>query len=426
MTEAARRDAFANRQACVDIVVPVYNEATDLETSVRRLRSYLDQAFPFDAVITIADNASTDTTWEIASRLAADVPGVRALHLDLKGRGRALKAAWSTSCADVVTYMDVDLSTDLDALLPLVAPLVSGHSDVAIGTRLARGSRVIRGPKRELISRVYNLILRLALHNRFSDAQCGFKAIRASDARLLLPAIVDDGFFFDTELLVLAERNGLRIHEVPVDWSDDPDSRVHVAKTAAADLKGVWRLMHEISSGGRHLGELKARRQRDEVAEVARFAGVGLLSTVVYLALFLFLQDQVRFPGYAANIVSLAACSVGNIAAQLRFTFSEHGSVLRGALFTAAWMTFFTSVALTLFFLAMAQLIDPRSPVVEILALLVGNGLAAFVRFVIIRGVAYSTHLRAGPRTEAPILQLYDPVEPRQVASEHIAAQQTL
>ena len=138
--------------------------------------------------------------------------------------------------------MDVDLSTDLAALLPLVAPLISGHSDVAIGTRLHRGSRVIRGPKREFISRCYNLILRGTLAARFSDAQCGFKAIRADVARELLPLVQDTGWFFDTELLVLAERSGLRIHEVPVDWVDDPDSRVNIVRRAKDDLKGVARV----------------------------------------------------------------------------------------------------------------------------------------------------------------------------------------
>ena len=157
---------------------------------------------------------------------------VRAVRIERPGRGGALRSIWSASDADVYAYMDVDLSTDLNALLPLVAPLLSGHSDVAIGTRLARGARVIRGPKREIISRGYNLLLHASLGTRFSDAQCGFKAIRADAARALLPLTTDTGWFFDTELLVLAERAGLRIHEVPVDWIDDPDSRVNVVATA--------------------------------------------------------------------------------------------------------------------------------------------------------------------------------------------------
>jgi glycosyltransferase involved in cell wall biosynthesis len=241
--------------ADVEIVVPVYNEEAGLEASVRRLQRYLTERFPLAWRITIADNASVDTTWGIACRLARDVPGVRAVHLPEKGRGRALRAVWSTSSSPVVAYMDVDLSTDLDALLPLVAPLVSGHSDVAIGTRLARGSRVVRGPKREVISRSYNLLLKVVLGNGFSDAQCGFKALRADVARALLPFVEDNGWFFDTELLVLAEHNGLRIHEVEVDWVDDPDSRVDIPATVCADLVGVWRLRRRFARGRGRLPE---------------------------------------------------------------------------------------------------------------------------------------------------------------------------
>jgi glycosyltransferase involved in cell wall biosynthesis len=226
----------------VDIVVPVYNEERDLGPSVRRLHEYLTSRFPFPAAITIADNASTDTTLAVAQGLTKEIPGVRVLHLDAKGRGRALRAAWLQSDAEIVAYMDVDLSTDLNALLPLVAPLVSRHSDLAIGSRLARGARVKRGPKRELISRAYMLVLRLSLGAHFSDAQCGFKAVRTSVAKQLVPNIKDEGWFFDTELLILAQRAGLRVHEVPVDWTDDPDSRVAIVRTAVEDLKGVWRL----------------------------------------------------------------------------------------------------------------------------------------------------------------------------------------
>jgi hypothetical protein len=226
----------------VDIVVPVKNEEHDLAPSVTRLVGYLRDSFPFTARVTIADNGSTDGTWPEACALEVRFPEVRAVHLELPGRGRALHQIWSSSDAEVLAYMDVDLSTDLNALLPLVAPLLSGHSDVAIGTRLARSSRVIRGPKREVISRCYNLLLHGILGVGFSDAQCGFKAIRAEQARELLPLVEDRGWFFDTELLVLAERAGLRIHEVPVDWIDDPDSRVNIVATARGDLQGIARV----------------------------------------------------------------------------------------------------------------------------------------------------------------------------------------
>jgi len=226
----------------VEIVIPVYNERLALEGSIRRLHGFLTATFPFSWRIVIADNASTDDTLAIARRLTYELEGVEAIHLLAKGRGRALRAAWSQSPAQVVCYMDVDLSTDLSALLPLVAPLLSGHSDVAIGTRLARGARVDRCLKRELISRAYNRILRLALRARFSDAQCGFKAVRADAVPDLLADVRDEEWFFDTELLVLAQRRGLRIHEVPVDWVEDTDSRVDIVSTALADLRGVARL----------------------------------------------------------------------------------------------------------------------------------------------------------------------------------------
>src|SRR5438045_1439375 len=165
------------------------------------------------------------------------------MRLNDKGPGRALAATWLMRTADVVAYMDVDLSTDLDALLPLVAPVISGHSDVAIGSRLSTGSRVRRGWKRELISRCYNALLHVTLGATFTDAQCGFKAIRAETARRLVPQVQNRSWFFDTELLVLAQRASLRIAEVPVDWNDDPDSRVRLLPTAIEDLGGVWRLM---------------------------------------------------------------------------------------------------------------------------------------------------------------------------------------
>ena len=241
----------------VEIAVPVHNEERVLEQSVRRLCAFCAEALPWSFRIVIADNASADGTRAIGERLAAELDAVAYLRLSEKGRGRALRRVWSRSDADVVAYMDVDLSTGLEALLPLLAPLVSGHSDLAIGTRLARGSRVLRGPKRELISRAYNRLLHLTLRSRFSDAQCGFKAGRAAAIKALLPRVEDQAWFFDTELLVLAERAGLRIHEVPVDWVDDPDSRVDIVRTALEDLRGVVRLGLRTSTRGRADVDLK-------------------------------------------------------------------------------------------------------------------------------------------------------------------------
>ena len=247
----------------LDVVIPVYNEERSLDRCVHRLHAHLAGGFPYPFRITIADNASADATLRVAERLAAAYPEVRVLHLDAKGRGRALRAAWSLSEASVLAYMDVDLSTDLAALWPLIAPLLTGHSDLAIGSRLARGSRVVRGPKREVISRCYNMLLRTGMRARFSDAQCGFKAIRADVARQLLPMVEDTGWFFDTELLVLAQWCGLRTHEVPVDWVDDPDSRVDIVATAVADLKGMARL-----GGARLRGTLPLSRVRHQIGRV--------------------------------------------------------------------------------------------------------------------------------------------------------------
>ena len=246
----------------LDVVIPVYNEEDDLPRCVRRLHAHLRRELPYPFRITIADNASTDSTLDVAGEFATEFPAVEVRHLEQKGRGRALAAVWGASDAAVLVYMDVDLSTDLAALFPLVAPLVSGHSDIAVGSRLLPGSRVVRGPKREFISRCYNLLLRGVLGVRFSDAQCGFKAIRADVARQLLPLVEDTGWFFDTELLVLAERAGLRVHEVPVDWVDDPDSSVDIIATALADLRGMARLRWTLSSGRLALRELAARLRR--------------------------------------------------------------------------------------------------------------------------------------------------------------------
>src|ERR1700691_2364442 len=234
--------ASASRERLVEGAVPVNNEEKSLARSVRQLYSYLTDNLPFRFVITIAENASTDGTFAAAQQLCAELPGVRAVHLDRKGRGFALRHVWGSSDADIVAYMDADLSTGLDAFLPLIAPLMSGHSDLAIGNRLARGAQVVRGLKREIISRVYNLLLRTVLSARFSDAQCGFKAGRAEVIKALLPAVEDDAWFFDTELLMLAQRRGLRIYQVPVAWTEDPDSSVDIIRTALADLRGVARL----------------------------------------------------------------------------------------------------------------------------------------------------------------------------------------
>jgi glycosyltransferase involved in cell wall biosynthesis len=226
----------------VEIVMPVHNEQHVLETNVRRLHDHLTRHFAFAFRITVAENASTDATLAIARALEREIPAVAALHLDQKGRGRALRAAWSASDADVLAYMDVDLSTDLSALGELLEPLLEGRGDIAIGSRLAPGARVTRSIKREVVSRAYNLLLHMLLGVGFSDAQCGFKAGRRELIQPLLADVQDESWFFDTELLYLAQSNRLAIHEVPIRWVEDPDSRVEILATAREDLKGVMRL----------------------------------------------------------------------------------------------------------------------------------------------------------------------------------------
>jgi putative flippase GtrA len=332
----------------LDVTVPVYNEAHVLERSVGTLHAYLREHFPFTWRITIVDNASTDGTLDVARRCAETFEHVQVLHLDRKGRGLALREAWTRSDARVCAYMDVDLSTGLDALLPLVAPLVTGHSDLAIGSRLAPGASVARGPRREIISRTYNVILKTVFAVRFRDAQCGFKAIRTDIARLLLPAVEDTGWFFDTELLLLAEHNGLRVHEVPVDWVDDPDSRVDVRRTATDDLKGVWRMARSFVRGGGRLDLGPMRRApltEDFGRQLVGFAAVGLVSTGVSLLLFLFLQQHVH-PVWA-NVVAIAATAVANAWANRRFTFGHRSRIDRGRDYAAAAAMLLTSVAVS-------------------------------------------------------------------------------
>jgi len=370
----------------VDVVVPVYNEEAALEASVRRLHAYLTERFPLTWTVTIADNASTDRTWGVACRLAAELPGVRAVHLDRKGRGRALRAAWSRSPADVVAYMDVDLSTDLDALLPLVAPLLSGHSDVAIGSRLARGARVVRGPKREVVSRAYNAILHATLRNGFSDAQCGFKAARADVARALLPLVEDDGWFFDTELLVLAEHNGLRIHEVPVDWVDDPDSRVDIASTAIDDLRGIGRLLRRFAAGGGALpaGALSVDGVAPGLAgQLVRFASVGVASTVLFAVLFATLAAPVG--PLAASLVAFLLCAPLNVAVNRRVTFSKRGSTGRARHYAAGLAVDAAPLALDLVVLVALGWAGVASIVADLAALTAMNAMSTAARFVVLR-----------------------------------------
>ncbi|WP_374774742.1 bifunctional glycosyltransferase family 2/GtrA family protein [Streptomyces sp. NBC_01310] len=381
----------------LDVVIPVFNEEKDLGPCVRRLHEHLSRTFPYTFRITVADNASTDRTPEVAAGLAAALDGVRSTRLEEKGRGRALRTVWGGSEAPVLAYMDVDLSTDLNALLPLVAPLISGHSDLAIGTRLARSSRVVRGAKREFVSRAYNLLLRSSLAARFSDAQCGFKAIRREVAERLLPLVEDTGWFFDTELLVLAERAGLRIHEVPVDWVDDPDSTVHIVRTATEDLKGVWRVGRALAVGALPLDRLArpfGDDPRDRTAlpgvdgglarQLLGFCAVGALSTLLYLLLYSAFRGGTG--PQLANGAALLLSAVANTAANRRLTFGVRGRDRAVRHQAQGLVVFGIGLALTSGSLAAlgAATADPAHGT-ELAVLITANLAATVLRFLLFR-----------------------------------------
>ena len=243
----------------LDVVVPVLNEEEDLPTSIAKLKEFLSRNVSgYEWRITIADNGSTDATLDVAKGLSEQDHRVGYIGLEQRGRGRALSKAWLESDADILAYMDVDLSTELSALPVLVEAVGVEGYDIAIGSRLKKGARVIGRPlKRELISRAYSLIFRAMFLTGFRDAQCGFKMLSRRAAQDVVPLVQNTGWFFDTELLILAEKNGYRINEVPVTWTDDPDSRVKLVGTAYEDMKGLLRLRF---GGLRRASELLSRR----------------------------------------------------------------------------------------------------------------------------------------------------------------------
>ena len=228
----------------LDIVIPVLNEERALPESIPVLHAHLADNFGgYEWRIVIADNGSEDATPEVSQSLSREFPGVAPFRLEQRGRGLALRTAWLASEADIVAYMDVDLSTDLAALQPLVVAVAEQGYDIAIGSRLTKGARVERRPlKREITSRGYSLLFRTMFFTGFRDAQCGFKAVSRRAVDTLVPLIENNRWFFDTELLILAEANGFRIREVPVHWTDDPDTRVKILGTAIEDVKGLLRL----------------------------------------------------------------------------------------------------------------------------------------------------------------------------------------
>ncbi|HEY0246744.1 MAG TPA: bifunctional glycosyltransferase family 2/GtrA family protein [Gryllotalpicola sp.] len=436
MSEITRTDSVAPGDSPLDleIVMPVYNEQATLENSVTALHAYLGSAMPERWQITIADNASTDATAELADRLAGELDGVVAVHLPMKGRGLALKTVWSASTAEVLVYLDEDLSTDLRALRPLVAPLLSDHSDLAIGTRLARTSRVVRGGKREFISRSYNLMLRAMMDAKFSDAQCGFKAIRSDVARELLPLVEDTGWFFDTELLVLAERAGLRIHEVPVDWVDDPDSSVDIVATATADLKGMWRVSRNLAKGRLPVDELYARFGRQPLGapaaarqgllvQLLSFGLIGGLSTVAYAVLYLVLAHTM--PAQLANFVALLVTAIANTAANRRFTFGVRGRSRAATHHAQGLVVFGVAWLITSGSLFGLNVWYPHAGHgAEVVVLTAANVVATLVRFVLLRWWVFRRGRGGGDAQGGPSVPAVKPLTvPIQIAAREKANQ---
>jgi putative flippase GtrA len=404
--DAGAKRWSVGRTATVDVVIPVYNEERALPGCLKVLRSYLGEQMPFAWTITVVDNASTDDTLRVATELADADDRVRVLHLDRKGRGHALRTAWDWSDADVVVYMDVDLSTGLDALLPLVVPLANGHSDLAIGTRLAPGARTVRSPRRELISRCYNAMIRLSHGARFSDAQCGFKAARVDVIRPLLKHVHDDAWFFDTELLLLAEHNGLRVHEVPVDWVEDVDSRVHVLRTACEDVRGLARVARAKASGAARVTDLPrrpeprpahpdavlARRDSGLLWQVAVFALIGMASTVSTAVLYAVLRSW--SPPLVANLIALVVTTLLNTEANRRLTFAGSGGStrlvhLQGLIVFGLYYAL-TSGAL----LALPALVARPSRWLEVAVLLAASVVGTAGRFVVLRAWVFADRAR--------------------------------
>jgi glycosyltransferase involved in cell wall biosynthesis/putative flippase GtrA len=394
---SAKRWSLGKRSATVDVVVPVHNEQHALPGCLQVLRAYLDDQFPFEWTITVVDNASTDGVLRVAKEFAECDDRVRVLHLDRKGRGHALRTAWAYSDADVVVYMDVDLSTSLDALLPLVVPLVNGHSDIAIGSRLAPGARTVRSPRREVISRCYNAMIRLTHGTRFSDAQCGFKAARTDVIRPLLAHVADDGWFFDTELLLLAEHNGLRVHEVPVDWVEDVDSRVQILSTAMADVRGLARVARAKVSGAARVTDLPRRpaprsahpdavlavRERGLGWQLVTFALIGLASTAATALLYALFRSW--SPPLMANLVALVLVNLLNTEANRRLTFAG-ADVSRQRVHLQGLVVFALYYALTSgALLLLGILVANPSRWLEVAVLLAASAVGTAGRFVLLR-----------------------------------------
>lgn len=232
----------------VFLVIPVYNEEAVLEQNITKLHSFFhEKNIPFSIEMCIADNGSTDNTGIIAKQLLKKYPSMTYLYLDQKGRGRALKKAWTESTADIVSYMDVDLSTELDAYIPLIEAIAQG-ADIATGSRYLHTSKIDRKLIREFLSRSYNFLLHCFFHLSVLDSQCGFKAVSKKTADFLLPLVKDNFWFFDTELLLLANYYHLNVIEIPIVWTKGKYSKVKMPSTAYDYIKNMIRMKRRLKN----------------------------------------------------------------------------------------------------------------------------------------------------------------------------------
>jgi glycosyltransferase involved in cell wall biosynthesis len=246
--ENHQNEKSAHHRPSALVVLPVYNEEKVLRQSVQKLTAFLHEYDRYTWNIVIADNNSNDGTRDIGQALESENHLVQYLHIPRKGRGIALRTAWEQTDCDFVSYMDIDLSTGLDALINAMDLLNEG-ADIAVGTRLAKESRTTRCLKREFISRSYNIVIKLSLGTSFNDAHCGFKTGRREVIQKILPYIDDNEWFFDTELLFYGEKLGYKIVEIPVTWIEDPDTKAKIFKDAYDDLRGLYRLRFQNNLG---------------------------------------------------------------------------------------------------------------------------------------------------------------------------------
>ena len=387
----------------VDVVVPVHNDAEALNTCVPRLRDHLVGSVPLPWRITIVDSASTDGTWQAAQDLADRFSGVTAMRLEVEGRGRAVRAAWEASEASVLAYVDVHLSADLKAFLPLVAPLLSGHSDVAVGSRFSRNARMVHSPGRGLNSRGYSRLLTLALGTRVRDTQCGFKAVRADVARVLLPAVRDNTGFFDTEFLVLAERLGLRIAELPVDWTGSPDAPASGTPVARHDLRGMWRLTRTLwlRRVNVELGEsVPRRRPVGNANAVFWFVRLALCCAALHLAGFLALHPALG--AYWANGLMLTTVTLVCGCANRRYSHGRRAYVAsryRGVKAIAAYagsLVGATAVLKILFLSTVTPSLTLQATIATLIAVLI---ISLRLSFIFERASQPDDHEKAGNLT---------------------------